>query len=257
MEDINKSLKDNGIRIGSDLVSNGKILKIYHNDILCKIAKIDSHPARLTAGYQAMLNDVYKIQAYTELGSKIVNEKLQKDLPVKEFKFDDPNQLICSSLYLSAITLYGKCFTSAEGRIAQLQETQILKRMSESQQKNHAKFMDLRHNWAGHGGNSNHELMCGVVAFLPDNKALTLYPALSTGFSVAGSFEDLSDLCSILAEEIQYRKDQHSADVFKNRDQQEYLYELLDKSKLFLHIEDPQPETSKKAKMKQKKNKRT
>lgn len=257
MEDINKSLKDNGIRIGSDLVGNGQILKIYHNDILCKIAKIDSHPARLTAGYQAMLNDVYKIQAYTELGSKIVNEKLQKNLPVREFKFDDQNQLICSSLYLSAITLYGKCFTSAEGRVAQLQETQVLKRMSESQQKSHAKFMDLRHNWAGHGGKSNHELMCGVVAFLPDNKALTLYPALSTGFSVAGSFEDLSELSSILAEEIQYRKDQHSADVFKNRDQQEYLYELLDKSAFFLHIEDPQPEKNKKAKVKRKQNKRT
>lgn len=105
--------------------------------------------------------------------------------------------------------------------------------------------MDLRHNWAGHGGQSNHELMCGIVAFLPDNKALTLYPALSTGFSVAGSFEDLSELSYILAEEIQYRKDQHSADVFKNKDQREYLYELLDKSAFFLHIEDPQPEIKK------------
>lgn len=78
MEDVNKSLKDNGIKIFSKLVGNGQVLEIYHNDIVCKIAKIDSHPARLTAGYQAMLNDVYKIQAYTELGSKIVNEKLKK-----------------------------------------------------------------------------------------------------------------------------------------------------------------------------------
>lgn len=246
MEDVNKLLKDNGIQIFSKLVGNGQVLEIYHNDILCKIAKIDSHPARLTAGYQAMLNDVYKIQAYTELGSKIVNEKLKKDLPVREFTFDDQNQLICSSLYLSAITLYGKCFTSAGERIAQLQETQVLKRMSESQQKSHAKFMDLRHNWAGHGGKSNHELMCGVVAFLPDNKALTLYPALSTGFSVAGTFEELSELSSVLAEEIQYRKKQHSADVFKNRDQQEYLYELLDQSNFSLHIEYPKPEKKRK-----------
>lgn len=88
--------------------------------------------------------------------------------------------------------------------------------MSESQKKSHAKFMDLRHNWAEHGGKSNHELMGGVVAFFPDNKALTLYLALSTGFSVAGNFEELSELLFVLAEEIQYQK-KHSADVFKNK----------------------------------------
>lgn len=255
MEEINKSLKDNGIRIGCNLVGNGKVLKIYHNDILCRIAKIDSHPARLTAGYQAMLNDVHKILAYTKLGKKIVNEKLQTELPAEEFNFDDHDQLICSSLYLSAITLYGKCFTAAEGRVAQLQENQVLKRMSESQRKSHAKFMGLRHNWSGHGGKSNHEMMCGVMVFLPDNKALTLYPALSTGFSVAGSFEELSDLSLILADEIQYRKDQHSADVFKNKDLQKYLYELLDESVYFLHIEDSHPEKKRTEKRKSEKNK--
>lgn len=255
MEDINSSLKAAGIRIGSNLVGNGHILKVYYNDVLCKIAKINSKPAEMTAGYQAMLNDVYKIQAYTELGSKIVKEKLQSDLPLREFNFDDQDQLICSSLYLSAITLYGKCFTSAEGRGARLQEAQVFKRMSESQQKKHAKFIDLRHNWAGHGGSSSHELICGIVAFLPDNKALTLYPALSTGFSVVGSFEDLSELSSILVEEIEHQKQQHSTAVFKDRNQQEYLYNLLDESAFFLHIENPQPET--KSKVKRNKGQRT
>ncbi|ORJ50601.1 hypothetical protein B2M27_10035 [Kluyvera intermedia] len=250
MEDVKKLLIDNGLEICSNPVDNGQVLKVYHNDILCKIAKIDSHPARLTAGYQGMLNDVYKIQAYAELGSKIVNEKLQNDSPVREFRFDDQNHLICSSLYLSAITLYGKCFTSADGRVAQLQETQVLKRMSESQQKKHMKFMDLRHNWTGHGGKSNHELMCGIVAFLPNNTAQPIYPALSIGFSVAGIFEELSELSSILADEIQYRKDLHSADVFKNVDQKEYLHKLRDESDFSLFIETPQPE--KKVKVKRK-----
>ena len=255
MEDINNSLKAARIRIGSDLVGNGHILKVYHNDVLCKIAKVDSKPAAMTAGYQAMLNDVYKIQAYTELGSKIVKEKLQKDLPIIEFRFDDQDQLICSSLYLSAITLYGKCFTSAEGRVARLQEDQVLKRMSEDQQKKHSKFIDLRHNWAGHGGSSSHELLCGIVAFLPDNKALPLYPALSTGFSVAESFEDLLELSSILVEEIEHHKRQHSMAIFKDRDQKEYLHKLLKESAFFLHIENPQPE--KKSKVKRKKGQRT
>lgn len=236
--DIPDALAESGFRIAQDIVKGGKIIKIYFDGTLCRLARIEEDAARKVAAYQAILNDIYKVQSYLSLACEIARDNFNTGRLVEKFDFNSKDQVICSSLYHSAVTLYGKCFTQAQGRSVKLEESQIRKRLTDDQVATHEKLLKLRHNWAAHGGLSDHESICGIMAFLPDGRARTLYVATTTGFPSPADLEDFLSLCEPMKSMIEDYKKKHEDKVFKGKDIQSHLADLQENSELLLFVED-------------------
>ncbi|WP_141251572.1 hypothetical protein [Pseudomonas syringae] len=223
--DIPDQLGARNLKIQPTLVEGGTELRVYHDGKQCKIALLEGDSPTRVARYQAMLNDIYKTQVYLNLACEIYNASLINDSPITQFDFKDKDQVICSSLYISAITLYSKCFKEAKGRIVRLQDAQVKSKMSNTQYELHKQVLELRGNWTGHGGHSNHETFCPLAVFY-DNKAVVLYSASNTSIVPATSLEAFLELCAIVASIIESLKATHEKDVFKGKDIQSHLIQL-------------------------------
>ena len=72
---------------------------------------------------------------------------------------------VVKGLYVAALTFYGKCFTSCEGRRVKLDR----KILGESYQSAHDDVMHMRHNFAAHSGADSFEEVRIAVVFHPKN----------------------------------------------------------------------------------------
>ncbi|EPU9477403.1 hypothetical protein ACV0UQ_004241 [Vibrio vulnificus] len=98
-------------------------------------------------------------------------ERLQPN-PLDRVK--DPNKMnVIKGLFVAALTFYGKCFTSCEGRKIKL-ETKII---PERHVGTHEQVMKLRHNYAAHSGADNFE-EAKVSLVLHPNKKSDIKPQL-------------------------------------------------------------------------------
>jgi len=123
--------------------------------------------ARQMAGYFMIEIDLRKVRAWLEeIGQPEESERR-------------PNQVdlticppIVSGLFLAALTIYGKCFTRAEGRRVKLERKIFDDHQSKSHQylKSHQYFMDLRHKLAAHSGSTLLEDADVVFLMPPKNK---------------------------------------------------------------------------------------
>ncbi|MFK3797111.1 hypothetical protein [Pseudomonas sp. NPDC088444] len=215
----------NFIEIDPEVVEGGKKYTIYRNGRPCKVARLDGLPAERVAGFQALLTDIHKMRAYLSLACEIASETLKTESVLNTFDSGDRNQVVCSSLYLSAITLYGKCFTEAKGRRVKLEESQLKRRLSPDQVEIHDKVKYLRDNWTGHGGVSDHESLITVVAF-SEREAVPMFIAQGVAITPVEEMQDILSLCDPMIELVEELKKKNEADVFKNKDTLEFLANL-------------------------------
>ncbi|MFU0490013.1 hypothetical protein [Pseudomonas syringae] len=245
--DIPDQLGDNNLEIKPTLVEGGTELRVFHDGKQCRITLLEGDPPTRIARYQAMLIDIYKTQAYLNLALEIYNNSLITDSPITQFNLKNRDQVICSSLYISAITLYSKCFKEAKGRIVQLQDGQVKLKMSDKQYNLHKQVLELRGNWTGHGGHSNHETFCPLAVFY-DSKAVVLYAASNTSIVTASSFEIFLELCAIVESIIESQKATREVDVFNGKDIQSHFIQLQEQSTdhVFVpHMVPPSPSPTK------------
>ena len=69
-------------------------------------------------------------------------------------------------LFVAALTFYGKCFTEAEGRNAQISRNWL----DAEHKELHDYYMKLRHNFAAHSGKEKFELAKSYVLLHPKKK---------------------------------------------------------------------------------------
>jgi len=98
-------------------------------------------------------------------------ERLQ---PSQLDRVKDPDKMnVIKGLFVAALTFYGKCFTSCEGRKIKL-ETKVI---PEQHKDTHEQVMRLRHSYAAHSGAENFE-EAKVSLVLPPNKKSNMKPQL-------------------------------------------------------------------------------
>ncbi len=92
-------------------------------------------------------------------------EELEPE-PLDRVKNPDKMNLI-KGLFVAALTFYGKCFTSCEGRKVKLERDFI----DEEHRETHDRIMKLRHNFAAHSGAENFEEVKVSLALHPSKKS--------------------------------------------------------------------------------------
>lgn len=80
---------------------------------------------------------------------------------------------IIKALYVAALTFYGKCFTSCEGRKVKLD----IKLIDDEYVETHKDIMHMRHNFAAHSGADSFE-ECKISLVLYPNKRINEKPFL-------------------------------------------------------------------------------
>ncbi len=86
----------------------------------------------------------------------------------------DPDKMnVVKGLFVAALTFYGKCFTSCEGRKIKLEAKMI----PDQHLDTHEQVMRLRHNYAAHSGEGNFE-EAKVSLVLHPNKKSEMKPQL-------------------------------------------------------------------------------
>lgn len=227
-------LSENNIKVNIEVVEGGKKLTVYRDGEPCSLARLENDSARRVAAYQGLLTDIFKLRSFLSLACEIVKEKFGDMLSINILDSSDRDQVICSGLYVSAVSLYGKAFTKADGRNVKLEESALKKLLSDKQVKTHEKLSYLRDNWTAHGGRSDHEFVVPLVAF-SNGCALPLFLATSTAFISLSELQDMLELCEPMIEMVEGLKAKHEKKVLNNEDKPALLREL---SALRMHAKD-------------------
>lgn len=196
-----------------ELLSEGHEYTFTMHGKPCKVARYENDSASRVAAYQGMLSDVYKMKSFLELACNI-SETLQTGLQLSKLDPNDKGKIICSSLYLSSISIYGKCFTKATGRNVKLEDSDLKKKLSPIQSATHDRLKYPRNNWAAHGGISDHEALTPVFLFT-ETSAIPAYIATSIAMSPLDDMKDMLSLCGPIIELISEKVEKHEQDVFK------------------------------------------
>ncbi|WP_420600718.1 hypothetical protein [Neptuniibacter sp.] len=106
-------------------------------------------------------------------------EEIERLSPDQTDRVKDPDKMnIIKGLFVAALTFYGKCFASCEGRKVKLERSNI----DEEFQDAHDHVMILRHNFAAHSGAENFEEVSVSLALHPSKKS-DMKPKLYTELS--------------------------------------------------------------------------
>jgi hypothetical protein len=142
--------------------------KYFFRGELALRVPLDSHLARQAAGYALIEKDlrniawcIQKIQALQKEALGDIFEPLEP--VIMPGSRDDANLL--KLLLISALSLYGKLFTTAGGRRTSLARDHVDPDLREK----HDFLMELRHNFAAHSGEVKHEEAELVLLLDPDD----------------------------------------------------------------------------------------
>lgn len=211
---IPDGLSERNITHNIEQVEGGRKFSFALSGEPCKVALHENPSAMRVAAYQAILTDVYKIRAFLRFACNIL-EKRHSGIGINKFDSNDDDHLTCSSLYHSSVSLYGKCFTTANGRKVKLEEAALKKRLSAAQIEVHDRFNSLRDNWTAHGGVSDHETNIPVVLFT-EKSAIPVYIATSTAVVSPAEMEDLLSLCEPMIDLINSLIEKQENKLFKD-----------------------------------------
>ncbi len=95
-------------------------------------------------------------------------DEIEKLAPEDLDRWKNPDKMnLVKGLFVAALTFYGKCFTSCEGRRVKLEKTIIDPEYLDL----HDHIMKLRHNFAAHSGAENFEEVKVSLALHPSKKS--------------------------------------------------------------------------------------
>lgn len=150
--------------------SKNKLIKTYfYKESKCGFCILDSHLARQLNGLQSMTSEIEQSLHELTLACKNYAKLCPDGDPfLNNFDKNDLNQLLLKNIYIASIMAYGKCFTTANRRLKKIETPQIRRVLSEEEFKYHEHVINLRDNWAAHGGLSDNEHDHTVLVFNPD-----------------------------------------------------------------------------------------
>jgi len=160
------------------------------------------------SGLTLIKKDLDNALKWVQQARKLASEN-SDDGSEKRYKASGEREIFdqIKAFFVASLTFYGKCFTEANGRGAQVSRSWL----SEEYKELHDYYMNFRHNFAAHSGDSKVELAKTFVLLHPKKKELI--PVTPTArlqpdivFSVnEKSFEELLIYVSGLVEEKYYK----------------------------------------------------
>lgn len=102
------------------------------------------------------------------------------------------------ALLFGALALYGKCFTQANGRGVKLEAKKIFD--SPEIRESHDRIMQLRNEYAAHGGNAPEEQLKIILLLDPDRNKKRLYGLIGHGVTAHGFDDQARNECMETAE---------------------------------------------------------
>mgnify|MGYP000341983542 CR=1 FL=1 len=138
--------------------------KYFHKRKRAPRIELDSKLSQQLAAYTLIEKDLRNVLAW--LGEI---EKMDPNGNVSPSGIgNDRNTFnLIKGLYVGALTIYGKCFTSCDGRRLKLQKKVMDKEFREL----HEHVMHMRHNFAAHSGSDNFEEVKVVLVLYPNQRS--------------------------------------------------------------------------------------
>ena len=147
--------------------------KYFYKRKPAKRVVVDTPKARILAGYTLIekdlrsaiiwLNSIIDIYSKDDKTSEI-NGHFKATHNREEFN-------IVKGLFVAALTFYGKCFASCEGRRVKLEKANL----EENFWSEHDNAMEFRHNFAAHSGAKKMESVEVVIAIDKKNRELPYF----------------------------------------------------------------------------------
>lgn len=147
--------------------------KYFYKRKPAKRIVIDTPKANALAGYTLIEKDLRSAIIWLE---KIISiySKDPKLVDVKghiKATYNREEFNIVKGLFVAALTFYGKCFSSCEGRRVKLERSNL----DEDFRDDHDSAMEFRHNFAAHSGAKRLEKVEVVIALDPKRKVLPYF----------------------------------------------------------------------------------
>jgi hypothetical protein len=139
---------------------SGELTRAYKmNGFDCPVVVLDDQLARRQAGYTLIDLDLEDVESWLSQAYGLYGP--QEDIPNKKGKpvdqylltSEDHSLRSAKALWFSAIVVYAKCFTQADGRGVKLERENVPDAMKEC----HDKIMNYRHTIVAHAGVTNLE----------------------------------------------------------------------------------------------------
>lgn len=131
--------------------------KYFYNKIPAPSISMEDKISQQYAAYTLIERDLRSVIFWLE--------EIEKQNPDTLDRVKNPEKMnLIKGLFVAALTFYGKCFTSCEGRKTKLERAQI----DPVHQEVHDRVMSLRHNFAAHSGAENFEEVRVSLVLHPD-----------------------------------------------------------------------------------------
>ncbi len=120
----------------------------------CPVRYIESPIAKKYIGYDLIFHDLESAKNWINLACKKIDEnrscrsKNKLSCDIFSPHLEGAENEVIQALFISSVTYYGKCFTSAEGRRIKLEESNLPAEFLPA----HKKIMEFRNTIAAHSG---------------------------------------------------------------------------------------------------------
>ncbi|WP_064608900.1 hypothetical protein [Photobacterium sp. J15] len=139
---------------------NGRYNRYYYGRKQAPVVTMSDKISQQYAAYTLIDKDLRSVIFWLE--------EIERLKPGQIDRVKDPAKMnSIKGLFVAALTFYGKCFTSCEGRKVKLER----KHVPEELQETHDNVMKLRHNFAAHSGAENFEEVKVSLVLYPNKKS--------------------------------------------------------------------------------------
>ncbi|MFM5184423.1 MULTISPECIES: hypothetical protein [Aeromonas] len=141
-----------------------RITKYFYKRKRAPRIELEDKISQQLAGYTLIEKDLRNVIAWLyEIDQLHLKER--RNMP--QISLDRKTYNIVKGLYVAALTFYGKCFTTCEGRKIKLEK----KLLKEKYWKRHDEIMHMRHNFAAHSGADSFEEVKIALVLYPNKRS--------------------------------------------------------------------------------------
>lgn len=143
-----------------------------YKDLMVQRIEISGIQAERISGLSLIQKDlinakqwIHQVRNLMKKGSSDKNEKSDDDV---NYTYNTDREIYdqVKGLFIAALIFYGKAFTEANGRKAQIQRDWL----DQSFRESHDFYMNFRHNFAAHSGDAKFEYAQSSILLIPENK---------------------------------------------------------------------------------------
>lgn len=148
-----------------------KVSYLYNREIVRKVELSGNFAAKL-AGLSLIEKDLKNAKKWMRKIQELSKDMISDEGDDSQYFYARNREVFdeIKAFFVAAVTFYGKAFTEANGRGAQLQRDWL----SEEFRSSHDFYMNYRHNFTAHSGDEKLEYGNTYLLLIPHNKSIEL-----------------------------------------------------------------------------------